>query len=91
MVGSNVANVGNWNDDNGLNVNDWNRDESNVNIGAARWIVSSMKLSFAWWNVSIHQAFFLFPVVLFEVQDTFYQLLIDYLLLILTRFLKGQF
>ena len=42
--GSNVANVGNANPDNGLNVNDWNRDNGNHNIGAVRLVVSSKGL-----------------------------------------------
>ncbi|MEK7497565.1 MAG: hypothetical protein AAB656_01460 [Patescibacteria group bacterium] len=55
-VGSNVAIVGNANSDNGLNVNDWNRDNGNDNVRVVRLIVSSSFL----WILSILQAFCLF-------------------------------
>lgn len=38
-VGSNVACVGRWDAGNGLYVGDWIRDKSDVNVGAARWVV----------------------------------------------------
>ena len=85
MVGSNLANVGNFNADNGPNVNDWNRDKSNVNIGDAFWIVSSI----AWWILSNHQASCLFPATWPEARYIFCLLLPDCPYLILKVFLKG--
>lgn len=95
MSGSNLANVGNFNADNGPNVNDWNRDDHNVNLGAARWIVSSedslrgFSLSIAWWTLSSRQAFCLFLEVLPEARRIFCLLSPDYLYLILEVSLKG--
>ena len=93
MVSSNLANVGNFNADNGPNVNDWNRDKHNVNLGAARWIVSSTKeiirVSFAWWILSSHQASYLLPEVLLEVLNSFYWLMTEYLWRVLEEFLAG--
>lgn len=86
MVGSNVANVGNWNADNGLDVPGWHRSDTNVNIRAARWIVSSI----AWWNVSSHQASFLFLEELFVALSIFYLLMIEYHDLTLEVFLINQ-
>ncbi len=43
--GSNVANVGNANPDNGLNVNNWNRDNGHDNVFAAPLVVSGRSLS----------------------------------------------
>jgi len=78
--GSNVANVGNF-DDNGPNVNDWNVDDINPNLGAARWIVSRRKILFwadlTWRILSIRQAFCLFPEVLFVILSIFCLLLPD--------------
>lgn len=37
--GSDVARVGRWRAAGGLGVNDWDRDGSGVDIGAARWVV----------------------------------------------------
>ena len=74
-VGSNVANVGNADPDNGLNVNDWNRDNGNRNVGAVRLVVSRKKesnlVSSAWWHESSHQASCLFLAKLLEVLSNF--------------------
>ena len=42
-VDSNVANVGNFNADNGLNVNNWNPANRNDNLFAAPLILSGSK------------------------------------------------
>lgn len=92
-VGSNVANVGNFNADNGLNVNDWNRDKGNDNVWAVRLVVSRRKIPFkwyfAWWSGSSHQASCLFLVGLIVILNIFYQLMRGYFLQVLTRFLEG--
>ncbi|EKD90735.1 MAG: hypothetical protein ACD_30C00092G0003 [uncultured bacterium] len=89
-VGSNAANVGNANPDNGLNVNDWNRGNGNDNIRVVRLIVSGKKfrVSFAWWTLSSRQASYLFPVSKLEVLDIFYQLDSENLCLTLKVFLE---
>ena len=88
--GSNVANVGNANPDNGLNVNDWNRDNGNDNVGGPLLVVSSFKGYFAWWTLTIHQAFYLFLAILLAALNIFYLLLLDYLYLTVAEFLKGR-
>ena len=89
-VGSNVANVGNAAPDNGLNVNDWNRDNGNRNVGAVRLVVSRKKgsnlVSFAWWHESSHQASCLFLAALIEALGSFCPLNIDYLWRVLRGF-----
>ena len=90
----NVANVGNFNAQNGLNVNDWNRDDRNDNLFVAPLIVSGKKIIsgeyFAWWILSIRKAFSLFPEEMIVIPDTFFLLLIDYLYLVLVRFLINR-
>jgi hypothetical protein len=76
-VESNVANVGNFNDNNGLNVNDWNADNGNSNVWVSRLVLSS---SLAWWILSNHQAFCLFLVKLAEALSIFYLLKLESLL-----------
>ena len=72
-VGSNVANVGNF-DDNGLNVNNWNAANVNDNLWAAPLVVSSAE-----GIESILQAFFLPFGGCFGVLSNGYLLLPDYL------------
>ena len=92
---SNVANVGNANPDNGLNVNDWNRDNGHDDVGSPRLVVSSFirrfcfKRYFAWWTLTIHQAFCLFLEVLPVILNIFYLLLPDCLWQVVEVFLKG--
>jgi len=64
----NAANAGRNDPSKQFNVNEWNADNGNDNVGAVPAVVSSVKeaypaLSFAWWIVSILQAFCLFLVV----------------------------
>lgn len=86
-AGSNVANVGNANPDGGLNVNDWNRDRGNHNVGAVCLVVSSRNdsvlVSSAWWHESSRQASCQFLASLFEVQDTYCFSMLDYPWLVL--------
>jgi len=56
-----------------FNVNDWNADNGNDNVGAVPAVVSSFKrfnlvLIFAWWIVSNHQASYL-AVIEKYIQD----------------------
>lgn len=89
-VGSNVADVGYFNADNGLNVNDWNADNGNDNLWVVRLVVSSITTAgFAWWSGSIHQASCLFLAVLLEALNIFYLLWQDYLWKALRVFLIG--
>jgi len=92
MVGSNLANVGNFNADNGPNVNDWNRDNHNVNLATARWVVSSRKRGFkvssAWWILSSHQASCLLLAGLIAVLDILYWLVLECLCSVLGEFLE---
>ena len=91
---SNVANVGNFNADNGLNVNNWNRDKSNDNVFAAPLAVSSLQILFkvmrAWLLLSSHQASFLFLARMLEVRDSSCRSWLEYLLRALEEFLKDQ-
>jgi len=77
----NSANVGRNDHDNQLNVNEWNAENGNDNIGAVPAVVSRRKIlfsaDFAWRILSIRQAFCLFPEVLFEALNIFYLLLKD--------------
>ena len=73
-AGSNVANVGDAFPDYGLDVYDWYRDYGYRNIGAVRLVVSetlevNLIKRFAWWILSIRQAFCLFLEVLIQVQN----------------------
>lgn len=80
-AGSNVAYVGNANPDRGLNVNDWNRDRGNHNVGAVRLVVSSTNDSvlacFAWRHESSRQASCQFLASMFEVLDIYCFLMLD--------------
>ena len=91
-VESNVANVGNFNADNGPNVNDWNRDNGNSNVFAVPLVVSgkcdSNLASFAWRNESIRQASCQLPVKKLGAQCNFYLLAPGYLWQTLREFLK---
>jgi len=92
-VDSNVANVGNFNADNGLNVNNWNPTNRNDNLFAAPLILfgnKKIRWYFVWLILSIRQAFCQFPEVLFVNQDNFFRSLIGYLLQGAGVFLEGQ-
>lgn len=67
----NSANVGRNHPDNRFNVNDWNADNGNDNVGAVPAVVSS-KIKVAWRILSILQAFYLFLEGLTRVLDNFY-------------------
>ena len=82
-VEGNVANVGNFNSDNGLNVNNWNPANRNDNLFAAPLIAFGEKKiiwNFAWRILSIPQASCLFPEDFLEELDNFYCLLLGCLL-----------
>lgn len=70
----NAANVGRNDPTNPLNVNEWNRDNGNPNTGGLSAVVSSteVRVGFAWWILSIHQASCLFLEVLLQVLNIFY-------------------
>ena len=93
-VSGNVANVGRNDPTNRLNVNDWDRANSNDNVFAVPVIVSrkrkDFRVSFAWWLLSIRQASCLFHAASLGAQDSFYWLMQGYLLQVLKGFLKGQ-
>jgi len=82
-VGTNVANVGNFNADNGPNVNHWNRDNGNDNVFVAPLVVSGenciKQAGFAWRDESIRQASCLFLATLLEVLSTCCFLWLGYL------------
>jgi hypothetical protein len=88
----NVANVGNFNSDNGLSVNNWNRDNSNSNIFAAPLEVSSgfkeayFAPNFVWLILSILQACGQFLEVLIRVLGIFCFAVLGCLLRVLREF-----
>jgi len=77
-----------------LNVNNWNRDNGNDNVHVAPLIVSSkkiyLKVSSAWWLLSIRQASCLFLATFPKAQGNFYWLMQECLSQVLKGFLKGQ-
>ena len=92
-VESNVANVGNFNADNGPNVNDWNRDTGNDNVFAVPLVVSgkcdSNPASFAWRNESNRQASCRLPAKKLGAQCNFYLLMLGHPWQTLREFLEG--
>ena len=88
----NAANAGRNAPDKQFNVNDWNPRNGNGNIGGAPAVVSSIEVKgyCAWWTESSHQAFCLFPVILFVALRIFYLVTIDYLSQAAREFLQDQ-
>jgi len=84
-AGSNVANVGNFDAENGLNVNNWNRDNGNDNVFASPLVVSSSADV-----LSTRLAFCLFLAKCFEVLNSFYCLRLASLLRALTGVLLDR-
>lgn len=78
--------MGNWNEHNGLNVNDWNADHGNDNLRAVRLVVSGINFGIdliAWWSGSTLQASCLFPAALIVALSIFFLLKIESLYLTL--------
>ena len=89
-VEGNVANVGNFNADNELNVNNWKPSDVNDNLWAVPLVVSRKFISFAWWIEAIHQAFCLFPVKFLQVLNSSCLLMLENPLRALKEFLEDQ-
>ena len=85
----NAAYAGRYDPSKHFNVNDWNADNGNDNVGAVPAVVSRIKVKFefAWWILSILQASCLFLEVVFANQGNFYCLRLVYLWLALKEFL----
>ena len=93
---TNAANAGRNDPSKQFNVNDWNAQNGNSNIGLVPAVVSSNAmeaypaLSFVWWNESILQAFCLFLVAPIQVLNICCFVLPDCLLQVLKELLLGQ-